>query len=39
MIILGAQARILAKLSCVLPDVYRSQNDKTLDKIIERLAS
>jgi len=39
MIIPGTQARILAKLSRVLPDVYRNQIDKKLDKIIERFAS
>jgi hypothetical protein len=39
MVISDAPAHILAKLSCVLPDVYRGQNDKTLDKIIERFAS
>lgn len=37
MIIPGTQARILAKISRVLPDVYRGQIDKKLDKIISRL--
>ncbi|MEG2357402.1 SDR family NAD(P)-dependent oxidoreductase [Acinetobacter sp.] len=36
MIIPGTQARILAKISRVLPDVYRSQIDKKLDKIIRQ---
>lgn len=39
MIIPGTQARVLAKLSRVLPDFYRSQIDKKLDKIIKKLAS
>lgn len=39
MIIPSAQARILAKISRILPDVYRSQIDKKLDKIIQKLAS
>ncbi|MHA3891609.1 SDR family NAD(P)-dependent oxidoreductase [Acinetobacter sp. GXMZU3951] len=39
MIIPGTQARILAKLSRVLPDLYRNQIDKKLDKIIQRFAS
>lgn len=39
MIIPGTQARILAKLSRVLPDLYRNQIDKKLDKIIQKLAS
>lgn len=38
-IIPGTQARILAKLSRVLPDTYRSQIDKKLDQILERFAS
>ena len=37
MIIPGTQARILAKLSRVLPDLYRNQIDKKLDKIIRTL--
>ena len=36
MIIPGTQARILAKISRVLPAVYRSQIDKKLDKIIRQ---
>lgn len=39
MIIPGTQARILAKISRVIPDVYRSQIDKKLDKIFQKLAS
>ncbi|WP_010111106.1 SDR family NAD(P)-dependent oxidoreductase [Acinetobacter sp. P8-3-8] len=39
MIIPSAQARILTKLSRVLPDLYRSQIDKKLDKIIQKFAS
>lgn len=39
MIIPGTQARVLAKLSRVLPDFYRGQIDKKLDKIIKKLAS
>lgn len=39
MIIPGSQARILAKLSRVLPDLYRNQIDKKLDKIMRNLAS
>ena len=38
-VISGAQARILAKISRLLPDTYRNQIDKKLDKIIQRLAS
>ena len=38
-IIPGTQARVLAKLSRVLPNVYRAQIDKKLDKIIRKLAS
>ena len=37
MIIPSTQARILAKLSRVLPDLYRNQIDKKLDKIIRTL--
>ena len=37
MIIPSAQARILAKISRVLPDLYRNQIDKKLDKIIRTL--
>lgn len=39
MIIPGTQARVLAKLSRVLPNLYRNQIDKKLDKIIQKLAS
>lgn len=39
MIIPSTQARILTKISRLLPSVYRSQVDKKLDKIIKRLAS
>ena len=37
MIIPGAQLRILTKISRVIPDVYRSQIDKKLDKILNNL--
>ncbi len=37
MIIPSTQARILAKLSRVLPDLYRNQINKKLDKIIRTL--
>jgi len=37
MIIPGAQLRILTKISRVIPDVYRGQIDKKLDKIIRTL--
>ncbi len=39
MVIIGTQLRILTKLSRVLPDLYRSQIDKKLDKIIKKFAS
>ena len=39
LIIPGTQARILTKLSRVLPDTYRSQIDKKLDQILEKFAS
>ena len=38
MVIIGAQLRILTKLSRVLPDLYRSQIDKKLDKIIQKFS-
>ena len=37
MIIPSTQARMLTKISRLLPDVYRNQIDKQLDKIISRL--
>ena len=37
MIIPGAQLRILTKISRVIPDVYRGQIDKKLDKILSNL--
>ena len=37
MIIPSTQSRILAKLSRVLPDLYRNQIDKKLDKILSNL--
>ena len=39
MIIPSTQARILANVSRLLPNVYRSQIDKKLDKIMQKLAS
>lgn len=39
LIIPGTQARILTKLSRVLPDTYRNQIDKKLDQILEKFAS
>ncbi len=39
MIIPSTQTRILTKLSRILPDLYRKQIDKKLDKIIQKLAS
>lgn len=39
MVIIGTQLRILTKLSRVLPDLYRNQIDKKLDKIIQKFAS
>ena len=39
MIIPGTQTRILTKLSRILPDLYRNQIDKKLDKIIQKLFS
>jgi len=36
MIMPGTQARILTKIARVLPDLYRGQIDKKLDKIIEQ---
>lgn len=39
MVIIGTQLRILTRLSRVLPDTYRSQIDKKLDKIMKKLAS
>ncbi|OTG81545.1 SDR family NAD(P)-dependent oxidoreductase [Acinetobacter sp. ANC 4648] len=39
MIIPGTQTRILTKISRVLPDLYRNQIDKKLDKIMQKFAS
>ena len=38
-IIPGTQARILARISQLLPATYRSQIDKKLDQILQKLAS
>lgn len=39
MIIPSTQARVLAKISRILPRLYRNQIDKKLDKIMQKLAS
>ena len=39
MIIPGTQTRILTKLSRILPDLYRNQIDKKLDKILQKFSS